>query len=76
MIRETKASMGMWNQGGLARPGALRGKTLENVTFELSPETSMGVGLRMREVQEVGALPRPPLSLKQRVPWLSITATG
>lgn len=53
--------MGMWNQGGLARPGALRGKTLENVTFELSPETSMGVGLRMREVQEVGALPRPPL---------------
>lgn len=61
MIRETKASVGMQNLGrGAARPGALRGKTLENVTFKLSPETGMGVVLRMREVQEVGAFPRPP----------------
>lgn len=32
---------------------------------------SVGVGLRMCEVQEVGAFPRPFLCLKQRALWLA-----
>lgn len=30
--------------GGLARPKGLKGKTLENVTFKLSPEGKCGGG--------------------------------
>lgn len=39
VIREIKDSVGTWNHGALpARPGELNTKTLEKVTFKLSPE--------------------------------------